>query len=72
MSLMARSREEPGAGKPHAQICEGAAEWPSYSTATRLSITAHYQKSAGTLIGTGSIAADAPFISVGANMTRRV
>ena len=25
-------REEPGAGKPHARICEGKAEWPSYST----------------------------------------
>ncbi len=25
-------REEPGAGKPHAGICEGEAEWPSYST----------------------------------------
>ena len=25
-------REEPGAGKPHARICEGEAEWPSYST----------------------------------------
>ena len=27
-------REEPGAGKPPARICEGEAEWPSYSTAT--------------------------------------
>ena len=27
-------REEPGAGKPHARICEGEAEWPSYSTTT--------------------------------------
>jgi hypothetical protein len=26
-------REEPGAGKPPARICEGKAEWPSYSTA---------------------------------------
>ncbi len=25
-------REEPGAGKPHAGIREGEAEWPSYST----------------------------------------
>ena len=25
-------REEPGAGKPPARICEGEAEWPSYST----------------------------------------
>ena len=25
-------REEPSAGKPHARICEGEAEWPSYST----------------------------------------
>ncbi|MEC5325686.1 hypothetical protein, partial [Aurantimonas sp. A3-2-R12] len=25
-------REEPGAGKPHARICEGEAEWISYST----------------------------------------
>ena len=25
-------REGPGAGKPHARICEGEAEWPSYST----------------------------------------
>jgi hypothetical protein len=25
--------EEPGAGKPPARICEGDAEWPSYSTA---------------------------------------
>ena len=24
--------EEPGAGKPPARICEGDAEWPSYST----------------------------------------
>ena len=29
-------REEPGAGKPHARICEGEAEWPSYSTTTLL------------------------------------
>ena len=29
-------REEPGAGKPHARICEGEAEWPSYSTTTRV------------------------------------
>ena len=28
------SREEPGAGKPPARICEGEAEWPSYSTTT--------------------------------------
>jgi hypothetical protein len=28
-------REEPGAGKPPARICEGGAEWPSYSTTTR-------------------------------------
>jgi hypothetical protein len=27
-------REEPGAGKPHARICEGEAKWPSYSTTT--------------------------------------
>ena len=25
-------REEPGAGKPPARICEGEAKWPSYST----------------------------------------
>ena len=25
-------REEPGAGNPHARICEGEAEWHSYST----------------------------------------
>jgi hypothetical protein len=25
-------REEPGAGNPPARICEGEAEWPSYST----------------------------------------
>jgi hypothetical protein len=25
-------REEPDAGKPHVRICEGEAEWPSYST----------------------------------------
>jgi len=25
-------QEESGAGKPHARICEGEAEWPSYST----------------------------------------
>jgi len=25
-------QEEPGAGKPHARICEGGAVWPSYST----------------------------------------
>jgi hypothetical protein len=28
-----RPWEEPGAGKPQARICEGEAEWPSYSTA---------------------------------------
>jgi hypothetical protein len=28
-------QEEPSAGKPHARICEGEAEWPSYSTAIR-------------------------------------
>lgn len=28
--------EEPGAGKPPARICEGEAEWPSYSTTTHL------------------------------------
>jgi hypothetical protein len=27
-------REEPGAGNPPARICEGEAEWPSYSTTT--------------------------------------
>jgi hypothetical protein len=27
-------REEPSAGKPIAQICEGEAEWLSYSTTT--------------------------------------
>ena len=27
-------REEPGAGKPPARICEGEAKWPSYSTTT--------------------------------------
>ena len=27
-------REKPGAGKPPAEICEGGAEWPSYSAAT--------------------------------------
>ncbi|WP_210213272.1 hypothetical protein, partial [Sinorhizobium meliloti] len=26
------SREEPGAGNPPARICEGEAEWHSYST----------------------------------------
>lgn len=30
------SREEPGAGNPHARICEGEAKWPSYSTTTML------------------------------------
>ena len=30
-------QEEPGAGQPHARICEGEAEWPSYSTTTALS-----------------------------------
>jgi hypothetical protein len=25
-------RQEPGAGKPSARICEGGAKWPSYST----------------------------------------
>jgi hypothetical protein len=25
-------REEPSAGKPHARICGGEAEWPSYPT----------------------------------------
>ncbi|MEI7609090.1 MAG: hypothetical protein WCJ64_17060 [Rhodospirillaceae bacterium] len=25
-------REEPGAGNPHARICEGEAEWHNYST----------------------------------------
>jgi hypothetical protein len=29
-------REEPGAGKPPARICEGGAKWPSYSTTTTL------------------------------------
>ncbi len=29
---MPRPWEEPGAGNPHARICEGEAEWPSYST----------------------------------------
>ncbi len=29
---MSRLWEEPGAGNPHARICEGEAEWPSYST----------------------------------------
>ncbi len=29
-------REEPGAGKPHAGICEGEAEWHSYSTKYRV------------------------------------
>ena len=29
-------REEPGAGKPPARICEGEAEWPSYSTANEV------------------------------------
>ena len=29
-------REEPSAGKPHARIREGEAEWPSYSTYARL------------------------------------
>lgn len=29
---MSYSRGEPGAGKPPARICEGKAEWPSYST----------------------------------------
>lgn len=34
-------REEPYAGKPHVRICEGEAEWPSYSTSpTRSSIQA--------------------------------
>jgi hypothetical protein len=33
-------REEPGAGKPHARICEGEAEWPSYSTTTHHPIIA--------------------------------
>ena len=28
-------REEPGAGKPHARICEGEAEWLIYSTTSR-------------------------------------
>src|SRR5687768_6409560 len=28
-------REEPGSGKPPARICEGEAEWPSYSTVTQ-------------------------------------
>ncbi|MGY3387554.1 hypothetical protein ACVWW6_000145 [Bradyrhizobium sp. USDA 3311] len=27
--------KRPGAGKPPARICEGKAEWPSYSTTTR-------------------------------------
>src|SRR5262245_10264902 len=29
-----RGMEEPSAGKPHARICEGEAEWLSYSTTT--------------------------------------
>jgi hypothetical protein len=30
---MSRPWEEPGAGNPQARICEGEAEWLSYSTA---------------------------------------
>ena len=30
------SPKQPGAGQPHARICEGEAEWPSSSTATRI------------------------------------
>jgi hypothetical protein len=29
-------REEPGAGTPPARICEGGAEWPSYSSTARV------------------------------------
>ena len=31
-------REEPGAGKPPARICEGRAKWPSYSTTAAVEI----------------------------------
>src|SRR5437773_6678236 len=30
-----KPREEPSAGKPHARICGGEAEWPSYPTIPR-------------------------------------
>jgi hypothetical protein len=30
--IAAAHAEEPGAGNPHARICEGEAKWPSYST----------------------------------------
>ncbi len=32
MADLINPREEPGAGKPHARIREGEAEWLSYST----------------------------------------
>ncbi|WP_245507254.1 IS30 family transposase, partial [Rhizobium sp. PP-CC-3G-465] len=32
------SREEPGAGNPPARICEGEAEWHSYSTTIRYAV----------------------------------
>jgi RNA polymerase sigma factor (sigma-70 family) len=35
-------REEPDAGKPHVRICEGEAEWLSYSTAIFLFKTAYH------------------------------
>ena len=33
-------REEPSAGKPHARICGGEAEWPSYPTIPFLEVGA--------------------------------
>lgn len=33
---MGYPREEAGAGNPPARICEGEAEWPSYSTTTAI------------------------------------
>src|SRR5437870_2061268 len=35
-----KPREEPSAGKPHARICGGEAEWPSYPTTSR-TLTKH-------------------------------
>ncbi|WP_316187604.1 MULTISPECIES: hypothetical protein [unclassified Bradyrhizobium] len=42
-------REEPGAGKPHARICEGEAKWLSYSTTTcdRLRATSVCRRGSG-------------------------
>lgn len=44
-------REEPDAGKPHVRICEGEAEWLSYST----TITRGRHHSASGIGGFGAV-----------------